>query len=42
MMVTARGEDEDRIVGPDLGAADYLPKPFNPRELVGRPGISRC
>ena len=35
-MLTARGEDVDRIVGLDLGADDYLPKPFNPRELVAR------
>jgi two-component system, OmpR family, response regulator CpxR len=36
IMLTARGEDEDRIVGLDLGADDYLLKPFNPRELVAR------
>lgn len=36
LMLTARGEDEDRIVGLDLGADDYLPKPFNPRELLAR------
>jgi two-component system response regulator CpxR len=36
LMLTARGEDVDRIVGLDLGADDYLPKPFNPRELVAR------
>ena len=36
MMLTARGEDVDRIVGLELGAADYLAKPFNPRELVAR------
>jgi two-component system response regulator CpxR len=36
MMLTARGEDVDRIVGLDLGADDYLAKPFNPRELVAR------
>jgi two-component system response regulator CpxR len=35
-MLTARGEDVDRIVGLELGADDYLPKPFNPRELVAR------
>lgn len=36
LMLTARGEDMDRIVGLELGADDYLPKPFNPRELVAR------
>jgi two-component system response regulator CpxR len=36
MMLTARGEDEDRIIGLELGADDYLPKPFNTRELVAR------
>ncbi len=36
LMLTARGEDEDRIVGLDLGADDYLAKPFNPRELMAR------
>ncbi len=36
MMLTARGEDIDRIVGLEMGADDYLPKPFNPRELVAR------
>jgi len=36
IMLTARGEDVDRIVGLELGADDYLPKPFNPRELVAR------
>jgi two-component system response regulator CpxR len=36
LMLTARGEDEDRIVGLDLGADDYLSKPFNTRELVAR------
>lgn len=36
MMLTARGEDVDRIVGLDLGADDYLVKPFNPRELAAR------
>ena len=34
IMLTARGEDVDRIVGLELGADDYLPKPFNPRELL--------
>jgi two-component system, OmpR family, response regulator CpxR len=36
LMLTARGEDIDRIVGLELGADDYLPKPFNPRELAAR------
>jgi two-component system phosphate regulon response regulator OmpR len=36
LMLTAKGEDTDRIVGLELGADDYLPKPFNPRELVAR------
>ena len=34
LMLTARGQDVDRIVGLELGADDYLPKPFNPRELM--------
>lgn len=36
IMLTARSEDVDRIVGLELGADDYLPKPFNPRELAAR------
>ena len=36
LMLTARGNDVDRIVGLEMGADDYLPKPFNPRELVAR------
>ena len=36
LMLTARGDDIDRIVGLEVGADDYLPKPFNPRELVAR------
>jgi DNA-binding response OmpR family regulator len=35
-MLTAKGDDADRIVGLELGADDYLPKPFNPRELLAR------
>ncbi len=38
VMLTARGEATDRIVGLELGADDYLPKPFNPRELAARLG----
>ncbi len=36
VMLTARGDDTDRIVGLELGADDYVPKPFNPRELLAR------
>lgn len=36
IMLTAKGDDIDRIVGLEMGADDYLPKPFNPRELVAR------
>ncbi len=36
IMLTARGDDMDKIVGLEIGADDYLPKPFNPRELVAR------
>ena len=38
IMLTARGDDIDRILGFELGADDYVPKPFNPRELLGRIG----
>lgn len=36
LMITARGDEGDRIIGLELGADDYLPKPFNPRELLAR------
>jgi two-component system response regulator CpxR len=36
LMLTARGDDTERIVGLEIGADDYLPKPFNPRELTAR------
>ena len=36
LMVTAKGDDIDRVVGLEIGADDYLPKPYNPRELLAR------
>jgi DNA-binding response OmpR family regulator len=36
VMLTARGDDADRIIGLEIGADDYVPKPFNPRELLAR------
>ena len=36
IMLTAKGDDVDRIIGLEMGADDYVPKPFNPRELVAR------
>ena len=35
-MLTARGDETDRVVGLELGADDYVPKPFSPRELLAR------
>jgi two-component system OmpR family response regulator len=36
IILTAKGEEMDRIIGLEMGADDYIPKPFNPRELVAR------
>lgn len=36
VMISAKGDEADRIIGLELGCNDFLPKPFNPRELVGR------
>ena len=40
IMLTARGDEMDRILGLEMGADDYLPKPFNPRELLARVPLS--
>ena len=42
IMLTARGDDIDRIVGLEMGADDYLSKPFNPRELLARIQQKSC
>ena len=42
VMLTAMGEEADRIAGLELGADDYVPKPFNPRELLARVGLDRA
>lgn len=43
IMVTAKGEEVDRIVGLEIGADDYILKPFNPRELLARIcAVLRC
>ncbi len=36
VMLTAKGDEVDRIIGLEIGADDYMPKPFNPRELLAR------
>jgi DNA-binding response OmpR family regulator len=36
LILTARGEDSNRVLGLEMGADDYVPKPFNPRELIAR------
>ena len=42
LMLTARGDAMDRVIGLELGADDYLPKPFEPRELLGPPAAPFC